>query len=142
MDVRVLCPRDYDAIINVWKGAGLPCRPKGRDSREEMVRQMAIDRDMFLGCFVDRELVGVIIGSYDSRKGWINRLAVVPERRRKGIARTLIRKMEDVLKEKGVQIIATLIEDDSPESMKLFSGEEYLRHDDIHYYTKRENKDI
>ena len=142
-DIRVLGPDDYDDIISVWERAGLPFRPKGRDSREEITEQMNLDPEMFIGCFVDVELVGLVIGSYDQRKGWINRLAVVPEHQRKGIAKALVKRIEDILKGKGFRIIATLIEGDSPESMRLFTEAGYKRHyGDIEYLTKRESEDV
>jgi ribosomal protein S18 acetylase RimI-like enzyme len=140
--IRVLTEKDYDKIIEVWKRAGLSFRPTGRDSREEIEKQMALDQEMFLGCFIDNELAGVVIGSYDARKGWINRLAVVPEHRRKGIAKALVRRIEETLKEKGFRIIGVLIEHDSEESTRLFSKAGYVKYDDIHYYTKREDKEV
>ena len=141
-DIRVLGHENYEGIIAIWDRAGLPCKPRGRDSKSEMTRQMDLDPDMFLGCFVDGELVGVIMGSHESRKGWINRLAVVPEHHRKGIAKALIEAIEEKLRGRGLRIIATLIEDHSPESMDLFSEAGYVRHDDIQYYTKRESDDV
>ncbi len=142
IEYRTLGPKDYDDIISVWKRGGLPYKPRGRDRREEISQQMELDPDMFLGCFVGGELAGLVIGSYDQRKGWINRLAVLPEHQRKGIARALVKKIEDNLKKKGFRIIATLIESDSPGSMELFTDAGYVKHDDIYYLTKRESDDV
>ena len=82
------------------------------------------------------------MGSYDSRKGWLNRLAVVPEHQGKGIARNLIEEMEKRLKAKGFRIIATLIEDGHEASIALFKKADYVVHDDIAYLTKREDSDV
>ena len=79
MEYRTLGPEDYDAVIDIWNKAGLPFKPIGRDSKEEMIRQIELDPEMFLGAFLDGQMIGMIMGSYDSRKGWLNRLAVVPE---------------------------------------------------------------
>ncbi len=142
-DIRVLTPDDYNMIIQIWESAGLSCKPKGRDSKKEISQQMKLDPDMFLGCFVKGELAGLVIGSYDQRKGWINRLAVVPEHRRKGIAKALVKKIEEILKKKGFRIIAILIESDSPESMKLFTEAGYVKpYNDIEYLTKRESDEV
>jgi GNAT superfamily N-acetyltransferase len=141
-DIRVIGPEYYEAIIRVWEKARLPYRPKGRDSQEELTAQMVLDPEMFLGCFIEDGLVGVIIGSYDQRKGWINRLAVVPEHQGKGIAKALVKRIEEILQKKGFRIIATLVEDESPESMELFTKSGYRKHDNLHYLTKRENQDV
>jgi ribosomal protein S18 acetylase RimI-like enzyme len=139
VEFRLLEPDDYDDIIAVWEYSDLPHKPKGRDSREEIARQMTEDPDMFLGCVVDGNLVGVIIGSYDFRKGYINRIAVVPVHRRKGIGGELISRMERTLHNKGFRVITTLVEDSSTGSPELFSKMGYRRHEDIGYYSKRES---
>jgi L-amino acid N-acyltransferase YncA len=69
-------------------------------------------------------------------------LAVVSEHRGKGMAKALVKSIEEVLENKGFKIIATLVEDGSPVSMKLFSDAGYKKHDDIHYLTKRESDDV
>lgn len=140
--LRTLGSEDYDAIIDVWSKAGLPIKPIGRDSPEEIKRQIDLDPEMFLGAFIDIQMVGVIIGSYDSRKGWLNRLAVVPEHQGEGIGRILVQEMEKRLKAKGFRIIATLIEDGHEASMALFKKAGYVVHDDITYLTKREDSDV
>ena len=142
MELKTLCPEDYDAIINIWSRAGLPYKPLGRDSKEEIIRQIELDPEMFLGAFVDSQMIGMIMGSYDSRKGWLNRLAVVPEYQGKGIAQSLIEKMETRLKAKGFRIIATMVEEGHEESMALFKKSGYIVHDDITYLTKREDDEV
>ncbi len=142
MELRTLAPKDYDAIIDIWNRAGLPFKPIGRDSLEEIIRQIELDPEMFLGAFEDSQMIGMIMGSYDSRKGWLNRLAVVPEHQGKGIARVLVEEMEKRLKAKGFRIIATLIEDGHEASMALFKKAGYVVHDDITYLTKREDSDV
>ncbi len=140
--LKTLGPGDYERIIAVWKASGLPHKPLGRDSREQLEKQMELDPDMFLGAFVDDEMVGIIFGSYDSRKGWLNRLAVLPRNRGRGIARALVEEMERRLKSRGFLIIATLIEDGHDASMELFKNAGYRIHKDITYLTKRENNEV
>ena len=142
MQLKTLAPEDYDQIINVWNKAGLSFRPIGRDSPEEIKRQIELDAEMFLGAFAGHEMIGIIMGSYDSRKSWLNRLAVVPEHRGEDIARKLVEEMEKRLKSRGFKIIATMIENGHNTSMELFKNAGYIVHDDITYLTKRENSDI
>jgi hypothetical protein len=46
--VRRLRPSDYDKLLYVWERAGLPARPKGRDSRKELTRQMGLGTSIYL----------------------------------------------------------------------------------------------
>jgi ribosomal protein S18 acetylase RimI-like enzyme len=142
MDIRKLVIDDYDSMIELWKEAGLSHRPEGRDGRDEVERQIREFGDLFLGAFEDRELVGVILGSDDGRKGWINRLAVHPDHQRKGIALELIRAVESALKERNRKIISILIEPANEESLALFEKAGYSIWDGMHYLSKREDKKV
>lgn len=103
---------------------------------------MAKDPDMFLGGFAGERPVGVIIGTYDGRKGYINRLAVIPEWQRKGIARGLIEKLEKAFHKRNIKVIEVLIEDWGTDSKALFESLGYIPHKDITYYSKRESQEF
>ncbi len=140
--IRKLTIGDYDEMIKLWERSALPFKPKGRDSRQEITRQMNRNPDLLLGAFEGRKLVGVVVGSYDGRKGWINRLAVDPERRRKGVARLLIARIEMALREKGARIICALVEKSNLKSICLFEKQGYVTHRSILYLSKRESEDV
>jgi ribosomal protein S18 acetylase RimI-like enzyme len=142
-EIQRLTIEDYDAIVSIWQSAGLPFKPDGRDSKESIEEQLDVFPELFLGALYDRKLIGVVIGSYDYRmKGWINRLAVDPEYREKGVATNLINALEKALKEKGATILCALIESYNKESIKLFKKQGYLVHDDVLYVTKRRSERV
>lgn len=142
MLLATLSQEHYDGIVSVWDRAGLPYRPRGRDSLDEVARQMSLDHDMWLGCFEDGELIGVIVGTYESRKGWLNRLAVVPEHQGKGFGKALVAEMESRLRARGLRIFAVLIEEGHDASLALFKEAGYEVHENIHYLRKRDSPDI
>jgi ribosomal protein S18 acetylase RimI-like enzyme len=140
-DIRPLSPKDYDSIISVWERSGLPHRPGGRDGREHMAGQLERDSDLYLGAFEGDDLVGVVIGTFDGRKGYINRIAVVPESQRKGIGMALLRACEDALRARGSEVISTLIEIPNDPSVGFFRKAGYYHHDDIIYLSIRDRPD-
>jgi ribosomal protein S18 acetylase RimI-like enzyme len=143
IEVRKLTIRDYIAMLKVWERAGLPYKPKGRDSREITEEQMREFPDFFLGAFDKGKLVGVVIGSYETRmKGWINRLAVDPDYQRQGIAQELVKSMEEALKKHGAKIFCALIELPNEESVGMFQKLGYASYRDILYVTKRESQEV
>lgn len=143
MKFRTLSLEDYDAMIELWKAAGLPYKPKGRDSREAVAYQMRNNPDFFVGAFdANGKLVGVVVLSCDGRKGWINRLAVHPEYRRRGIAKALVAKGEKILRKRGMRIICALIEDHNEASKQLFRECGYVEHRDIVYFSKRDSEEV
>jgi ribosomal protein S18 acetylase RimI-like enzyme len=140
--IRRLTISDYDEMIKLWERSSLPFKPKGRDSRQETKRQMNINPKLFLGAFEGNALVGTVVGSYDGRKGWINRLAVDLEYRRQRIAQLLVARIEDALREKGAKIICALVEESNLGSISLFEKLGYVTDRGILYLSKRESEDV
>ena len=132
---------DYDALLVLWQRAGLhSLKPQGRDSRAGLARQLASGVQTILGLEVDGRLVGAVVATHDSRKGWINRLAVDPDHRRRGYGARLVAAAEEVLRELGLGVIAALVESDNPASLALFRKTGYVEIDPgIHYLTKRDS---
>ncbi len=139
--IRSLTHEDYDDLRILWEKSGLPYRGKGRDSREAIRKQIEENPDLYLGAFLDRRLVGSVIASFDGRKGWINRLVVLPEYRRQGIARLLIAAAEEVLRKRGAKVIGALIYNTNEPSLELFQRMGYTIDEDILYLSKRESEE-
>ncbi|MVT13698.1 MAG: GNAT family N-acetyltransferase [Euryarchaeota archaeon] len=139
MEFKFLSYEDYDDVVALWVRAGLKFKPKGRDSKDFILKQMEKNPQMFLGAYDNGKLVGVVLLTDDGRKGWINRLAVDPDYRRKGIAKSLIDKSEEIFRERGIHLFAALIEDWNIPSQELFHSKGYNKHNDIFYFTKRDS---
>jgi ribosomal protein S18 acetylase RimI-like enzyme len=143
VEIRRLTTEDYDAMVKVWERAGLPYKPKGRDSRQNMAKQTELFREFYIGAFHGNKLVGVVIASYESRmKGWINRLAVDPEYQRHGVAEQLVREAEESLKKRGAKVFCALIELPNDKSVGLFQKLGYALHRNVLYVSKRESRDV
>lgn len=142
MEIRPLRIEDYETMNKVWVDSGLSYRPEGRDSKEEIERQISEFGDLFLGAFEGDELVGLIIGTDDGRKGWINRLAVVLGHQRKGVGLALIRAIESALHKRQRRIISILVELPNDESISLFKSAGYEEWDGMAYLSKREDEKV
>ena len=128
---------DYDEILALWERAGLPVRPEGRDAPDRFARQMADRRQRIVGLRADAKLIAVVVLTHDGRKGWINRLAVDPAYRRRGLAGRLIAEAERwFVEDQGLEIWAALIEGENQDSQALFDALDYHRHDVV-YVSKR-----
>jgi ribosomal protein S18 acetylase RimI-like enzyme len=140
--VNSLTISDYDQIVALWQKAGLPFRPQGRDRKEAIQAQMEADPDFFIGAFEDNRLVGIVVASTDGRRGWINRLAVDPQFRRRQVAKTLVAEAEKILRGHGVRIFCALVDDGNIGSLELFKSCGYREHRDIVYFSKRESEQV
>ena len=142
--IRQLTLDDYDRLLALWQRAGLhSLRLNGRDSRSALEGQLASGVQTVLGLEVEGHLVGAVIATHDSRKGWINRLVVDPTYRRRGYAARLVEAAEAVLRAQGMHVVAALVEHDNPDSLALFRKAGYSELDGgIHYLTKRDSPDV
>jgi len=139
--IRRLRLSDYDAIIEVLDVCGLNPRVRGRDSRTALGRQLRSRQTLYLGAFDGSRLIGTIFGTHDTRKGWINRLAVLPEYRHSGVASKLVRECERGLRKYGLEMFATLIDEGNVASRRLFSKLGYSS-SDILYYRVKDREDV
>ncbi len=135
--IRRLSIADYDDILRLWSVSGLPHKPQGRDSRESMAQEMVLPQSRFYGMFDGETMVGIIIASYDGRRGWLNRMAVHPDYRGRGLAAQLIREGEEFLESQGAVVIAGLIEEMNTPSMACFTKAGYDCLSNIKYFAKR-----
>lgn len=140
--IRELRVEDYDALVALWDQAKLLYKPRGRDRRDNIERELKGQNAIFLVAEQDGTLIGSIFGTHDGRKGWINRLAVDPAHQRQGIAARLVKEVEDRLYKMGIGIIACLVEDWNCVSLQVFEKLGYTRHQDIIYFTKRKFPDV
>jgi ribosomal protein S18 acetylase RimI-like enzyme len=118
--VRPLRAGDYEAMMGLWRAAGLPVSPRGRDTMDRIAAQIEAMGDLYLGAFHQERLVGVVLGNWDGRRGWINHLAVDPAYQGQGIATLLVRRVEEALRQRGALIVSTLIEADNETSLAIF----------------------
>lgn len=142
MEIRKLKISDYKEIIKLWSRAKLPYKPKGRDSKEAIAVEMNVNPEFLLGAFEGNQLIGTVILTCDMRRGWINRLAVNPDYRKRGVGKVLVAESENVLRKHGVRIFCALIDDDNAASQALFKKCGYVGHRDITYFSKREGDEV
>jgi len=130
---------DYGRVLELWCACGLPFRPDGRDSRERIARELERPTALFLVAVCRGEIISTLFGTTDGRKGWMNRLAVRQDHRRRGLAKRMIEELETRFKALGLEIFCCLIEDHSDSSMRLFEEIGYRDNPTVHYYSKRLN---
>jgi ribosomal protein S18 acetylase RimI-like enzyme len=142
LKIRPIAAGDYPAVRELWRAAGLSVRPHGRDAQPEFLRQLAAFQTSYLLAERDGKIVGVILGTHDLRRGWLNRIAVHPDHRRQGIARTLIAACEQALHAQGIGIIVSLVEEENTASAQLFADAGYSAQIPVRYFYKRSRPDI
>ncbi|MBP1661692.1 MAG: hypothetical protein H6P95_2884 [Candidatus Aminicenantes bacterium] len=103
MTIREFRPADYDRVMELWTEGGLPLKPEGRDSRDNIVRQIGLANVRFLVAEEGEggRVVGTVLATHDGRKGWINRVAVDATLRKRGLGARLVGEAERDPAEEG-----------------------------------------
>ena len=92
MLIRPFQDTDEEAVIALWSRSDL-IRP-WNDPRKDIARKCRVQRELFLVGTIDGAIVATVMAGYDGHRGWINYLAVEPERRRQGLGRALAVEVE------------------------------------------------
>ncbi|HTJ38872.1 MAG TPA: GNAT family N-acetyltransferase [Dactylosporangium sp.] len=117
---------DYDAVVALWTVAGSDVLP-----RDELVGKLDRDPELFLVAESSAGLAGVVLGTYDGRRGWILRLAVDPQQRRRGIASGLVGELERRLRALGCPRVNLMVLPDNESGLRFWQSLGYLPTPDV-----------
>ncbi len=137
MKIRQMKIDDYEYVSGLWRQSGLEHRPNGRDSRDAIRRQIEAHGELLLVAEDDGDIIGVVIGSHDHRKGYVNRLTTSPGSRRQGVAKALLSRLEDEFHKIGIFVIAANIYEENSASAALAEHLGFKSFEKVKYYSKR-----
>ena len=90
--IRGFEPSDTDAVVALWRACDLT-RP-WNDPHKDIARKVAVADGLFLVGTLDGVVVASVTGGSDGHRGWVNHLAVAPDRRGDGHGRALMAEVE------------------------------------------------
>jgi ribosomal protein S18 acetylase RimI-like enzyme len=114
--------RDLDAVLDLWEHSGDGIQLRASDRPEEIKKKLERDPDLFLVAMSGGELIGVVMGAFDGRRGHIYHLAVSDQFRRRGIASKLMDEVERRLKEKGCLRTNLLVTPDNNSAIDFYQN--------------------
>lgn len=129
MKIRSLRVEDYSEVVKIWREGGITV--KKADSKEGFIVMLQRNPDTCFGATEDGELCGVILGGFDGRRGIIHHLAVKKKCRNRGIARELVKRLEEGFREKEVEKINFWVEKPNVEVVDFYEKIGYHLRDDI-----------
>jgi ribosomal protein S18 acetylase RimI-like enzyme len=118
---------DFDGLVALWKAAGL--RMRLEPLAEELASVLARDPELVMVVEDGGAIVASVLGTWDGRRGWVNRLATHPGHRGRGLARLLITELEERLRAKGCRKLNLLIEPDNAAVVAWYERLGYRRSD-------------
>ncbi len=121
MSIREYTLEDYDQVISLWLNCGLITSAE-KASSEQLSTVSLRNRGLFLVCEdVEKRVIGSVFGAWDGWRGWIYKLAVAPESRRRGLGTRLVEELARRLRDAGASIVRAYIEEGNEASLALFT---------------------
>jgi ribosomal protein S18 acetylase RimI-like enzyme len=123
--IRNATKQDISSVLDLWAAAG--SLPSMSDSPEGLMALLEADPEALLVAELDGVLAGSLIAAWDGWRGSFYRLAVSPEHRRKGLARTLLQEGERRLWQRGAVRLTAIVADDEAGAMAFWQAAGYDR---------------
>jgi ribosomal protein S18 acetylase RimI-like enzyme len=108
VEIRAAAAEDVDAVLALWNADADPGRTL-IDEPADIRRFLATGTGALLIVEDDGALVGTIIAAWDGWRGNLYRLVVSADRRRRGLARQLVARAEQTLRDRGCQRVTALV---------------------------------
>lgn len=109
---------DYSAITNIWRETGLD--QSETESLNDLAQQLAWDSDLVMVAEQEGKVVGVVVGTIDGARAYFYRLAVLPTMQGTGIGRQLVEAIEKRFKQRGVNRVLIMVNQDNPEILPFY----------------------
>jgi ribosomal protein S18 acetylase RimI-like enzyme len=107
MEIRAFRPDDESAIVQLWRDCGLVVSQN--DPYKDVRRKTAIQPDLFLVGEDGKRIVATVMAGYEGHRGWINYLAVAPDKQRTGLGRHMVDAVESRLRALGCPKINLMV---------------------------------
>jgi ribosomal protein S18 acetylase RimI-like enzyme len=118
--LRPAVREDIAAILDVWRRAEVI--PSETDTAADLTRLLRHDAGALLLAVAGDEIVGTVIATWDGWRAGLWRLAVLPDWRRRGVARALVAEAERRLHGKGARRMSVLAESNDPRAMAFWEA--------------------
>lgn len=114
MDMRLATSADHETIAALWEESRLPSV-----DIEEWDSLIASPNAMVILAEHEGALSGAVVASFDGWRAYLYHIAVVPGRRRSGVAEALMREAEARLRALGARGILTLVNESNAPGLAL-----------------------
>lgn len=134
MRIDIMTIEDYDELFALWvatPGMGLY---DVDDSREGIARYLERNPETsFVARDDDGLLMGAVLAGHDGRRGFIHHTAVREQCRRRGVARALMDRVYEAMREQKIPKVFLVVYKDNDVGNALWDGLGYTVREDIFY---------
>jgi ribosomal protein S18 acetylase RimI-like enzyme len=111
---------DEDAVVALWQACGLVV--PWNDPRRDIRLKMAFQPDLFFVGERDGEILATVMAGYEGHRGWVNYLAVRPDRRGEGLGAQMMQAAEQALRALGCVKLNLQVRRSNAEVLAFYEG--------------------
>lgn len=119
----------YDEVNNIWERTGLSLGAS--DTREQVERISTLNSGMFLVGIKNDEVVAVVMGAFDGRRGYVHHLAVKPEYQRRGYGKMMMDELHDQFLKNDIKKVHLFVEKDNEGAIEFYKKIGWHVRDDL-----------
>ena len=100
MKIRAYEEKDFRSVVTIWEKI-LPDSKPHNEPKTSLEKKLKMNDELLLVAEDEDNVVGTAMGGYDGHRGWIYSLAILPDYRRKGFGKHLLKELERKLAARG-----------------------------------------
>lgn len=127
--IREYREADQAQVIEVWQRAGI--ESSASDHAFDIREKLRLQRELFLVGEQGGRVVATAFAGYDGHRGWVYRVAVDPDLRRRGIGRLMLEAAVDRLRALGCSKVNLQIRGGDPEVVEFYRAAGFSLEDRI-----------
>ena len=124
---------DYEKVYALW----MSCKNMGfndiDDSKEGIARFLERNPNTSFVAIENDELLGIILGGHDGRRGYIYHMSVAENQRKKGIGSSLVKKCLESFKNEKISKVALLVFKYNETGNAFWEKQGFILREDINY---------
>ncbi len=120
MNIRPYKASDYSKVYQLWELGHLTLGSS--DTFKSIERFTQMNPSFFLVGEIDNQLIAVVMGAFDGRRGYVHHLAIHPDPkyRRHGYATMIMQELHHCFQTHGVEKVHLFVERNTPEVMEFY----------------------
>ena len=133
MQIRTMTIHDYEKVYALW----MSCKNMGfndiDDSKEGIARFLERNPNTSFVAIENDELLGIILGGHDGRRGYIYHMSVAENHRKKGIGSSLVEKCLESFKNENISKVALLVFKYNETGNAFWEKQGFILREDVNY---------
>ena len=133
MQIRKMTIQDYEKVYELW----MSCKNMGfndiDDSKEGIARFLERNPNTSFVGLENENLVGIILGGHDGRRGYIYHLSVNENFRKNGIGSSLVKNCLEAFKQEKISKVALLVFKYNEAGNSFWENQGFVLREDINY---------